>query len=98
MPRSDYQTVGPSPLHRRPRVQHCSPITKRRILGERMTGGFGDGERFPGQGRLVDIQIRRLEDAHIRRNAVASFEKNEIARHKLSAVYALHGSIPDGSC
>ena len=52
-------------------------------------GSFGDGDRFAGQERLVDAQVRTAQERAVGRHSVAFAEHHQIARHDVPAGDAL---------
>jgi hypothetical protein len=62
----------------------CAPVP---IGDERCgvdrTGGLLNREGFAGQRRLVDRQIRSLDEPHVRRHLVAGVELHDIPGHEV---------------
>ena len=76
----------PAPVavgHRRPFVGHVPAVAEgQRVAGDRLNN-FVDGDRLPGERRLVHPQTRRLEEPEVGGHNAAGLEQDDIPRHQL---------------
>jgi len=48
-----------------------------------VTGVLADGEGFPRERRLVDEEVRPIDQLHVGRDDVADLERDDVSRHEV---------------
>ncbi len=71
---------------------HAGALRQRRLRRHRLDV-LWNRRRLPGQRGLVRLQLRRLQQAHVRGHDIAGFEGDDIARHQLDGIHFLQFSV-----
>ena len=82
--------IVPEPAgHLRVHERHVDAVAQRSVGRDRVHL-LGRGDALAGQGRLVDLERRRGEDARIRGHEVAGLDVDDVARDEL-----VHGDLDE---
>ncbi len=90
----DCQSAGPAPHHDGTRVGHVGAVRDRGGWVQYCSRVLGDGQRFAGKERLVDLEPVRIEKAKVGRHPVTGFQPEDIARNNLFGIDIHQVAVP----
>ena len=80
--------------HRGALEAQVDAVAQRQLVADQGFGAFLDGDRFARQRRLIDLELRRLQQPQVGRNLVARLQQHDVARHQVGGGHGLRLATP----